>query len=210
MKNFMDPDSRFLDFCQKLNQCVLSNLLWLATCIPIFTIGAATKALYANMQALKSGEPCSARTFFRAFSQGFGTSTLIWLGIAGVGVALAADCVILSRLDFPGVFLLLAVVVFLLLGLVCFSAIAFPLLSQFPCTARECVTNGILICLANGPRMLLVTLTNLLPVMLLILFPALFIISGFVWVLFGCAGLALLNLHTLNKIFDSLRRREGA
>ena len=107
-------------------------------------------------------------------------------------------------------FLLLAVVVFLFLGLVCFSAIAFPLLSQFPCTARECVTNGILICLANGPRMLLVTLTNLLPVMLLILFPALFIISGFVWVLFGCAGLALLNLHTLNKIFDSLRRREGA
>ena len=58
--------------------------------------------------------------------------------------------------------------------------------------------------------MLLVTLTNLLPVMLLILFPALFIISGFVWVLFGCACLALLNLHTLNKIFDSLRRREGA
>ena len=42
MKNFMDPDSRFLDFCHKLNQCVLSNLLWLAACIPIFTIGAAT------------------------------------------------------------------------------------------------------------------------------------------------------------------------
>lgn len=210
MKNFMDPDSRFLDICQKLTQCVLCNFLWLIFCIPIFTIGAATKALYANMQALKSGNFCGIGSFFREFAHGFKTSTLIWLGILAAGFALAADYVILAYLDFPGRFLVLTVVIFLFLGLIFFTGMVFPLLAQFPCTVRECVSNGILLCFANGPKMLLVTLTNLLPVLLMILFPSFFLISGFVWVLFGFSGIALLNLRTLNPIFDSLRHREAA
>lgn len=43
------PDSNFMYFMTKAGQVIILNLLWLLSCIPVFTAGAATASLYYAM-----------------------------------------------------------------------------------------------------------------------------------------------------------------
>jgi uncharacterized membrane protein YesL len=46
MQKYFSPDSPFMSFIGKLADTLLLNILWLLFCLPVFTIGPSTAALY--------------------------------------------------------------------------------------------------------------------------------------------------------------------
>lgn len=201
MKNLFDPDSKFMGFCQKFVQYFVMNLLWLLCCLPVFTAGSAAKAMYASLFAIRQEETWHAKDFFRAFRQDFGRTTVLWLLILLLGGALILDYFLVARMAFAGRMAVIGVIFFFLFALAFFNSMVFPMLSQFPCTLRESVINGVLLSLAHLPKILLVTAMNLLPWGLWLVVPKLFWMLGFFWFTCGFALIARYNLGILDKVF---------
>ena len=78
--NFLNVDNPFFSFITKVVNMILLSLLWLMCCIPIFTIGASTTALYYAVQKNINHDLGNAtQQFFRGFKENFKQSTLVWL-----------------------------------------------------------------------------------------------------------------------------------
>lgn len=206
MKSIFDPDSRFMGFCEKLVQYVLINFLWLMCSLPLFTAGAATKAMYASLQTISLGDGWHTKDFFLAFRKDFGRTAVLWLLILILGISLVVDYFLIAQMQFPGRMAVIGGIFFLLFGLLFFSGMVFPLISQFPCTLRECVINGVLLSLAHLPKMLLVTAMNVLPWAMWLVVPKLFGMLGFLWLTCGFSLIARYNLGILNKVFAPFRQ----
>ena len=53
---FFNYDSPFWSFMSRIADLVIVNILWLVFCIPVFTIGASTAAMYRVTLNLVRGE----------------------------------------------------------------------------------------------------------------------------------------------------------
>ena len=77
---FLNYDSPFMAFLRKLVDYMLVGILWVITCIPVFTYGAATTAalLTLEISIRKDGYGIWV-TFWKWFRKDFKESTLLWL-----------------------------------------------------------------------------------------------------------------------------------
>ncbi len=92
-------ESRFSQLLLKLCYACCLNLLWFVCSIPVFTIGAATTALYyASLKVVRDEDSHVGALFFRSFRENFRQATVIWLILLGVGLFLGADVYILYHL----------------------------------------------------------------------------------------------------------------
>lgn len=198
-------DSPLLLWCGRIASLVGTQLMWLLGCVPVFTIGAATKAMYANLERLRRGEECGVKTFFQAFRKDFFRTTGLWCILLVAGAALAADYCIVAYLDFPGRMAVIGGIFFAGMLLVLFSGLVFPMLSRFSMPVKEAAINGILLCFAHLPKMFLVTFMNLLPLTLFLLSAKLFWMLGVVWLTCGFGLIGLYNLKVLDKVFAPYR-----
>ena len=74
------PDSKFMEILGRITDLILLNILFLLTCLPIFTMGAAATALYTMCFRFMREEYRSiVKPYFQAFRDNFRQSTLIWL-----------------------------------------------------------------------------------------------------------------------------------
>lgn len=97
--NIFSYNSKFTQILLKLCYSCYLNLLWFICSLPIFTIGAATSALYYTcLKIIRNTEGNVTRTFFKAFKENFRQATVIWLIMLAVGLFLAFDFYILYHL----------------------------------------------------------------------------------------------------------------
>ena len=73
--NYDNPVWRFIG---KLGDLVLLNLLWLICCIPVFTAGAATTAVYyVTLKLVRDDDGSTIKSFFHSFTQNFKQATVM-------------------------------------------------------------------------------------------------------------------------------------
>ena len=140
---FFSYDSKFSQILLKIAHCCYLNLLWFICCIPVFTVGAATTALYrVTLKMVKNEEGPLTAMFFRAFRENFRQATVLWLILLGVGLVLGFDGYILFHL-FRSTTGPAAVVWTLLFALVIAAAVAYTIILcyVFPLTASVVNTN---------------------------------------------------------------------
>ena len=76
--SFFSLDSKFMQALSRIADLILLNLVFLVTCIPIFTIGAASAALYSVAFRLGTErEEGVFRCYFRAFRNNFKQGTIL-------------------------------------------------------------------------------------------------------------------------------------
>lgn len=84
-RSIFKPYGPVWNFCNALTDALGLSLLWCICCLPIFTIGAATTALYdAAVRGIRYREPVVYRRFLRTFRAEMKTgalATLLWGGI---------------------------------------------------------------------------------------------------------------------------------
>ena len=85
-------DSPVIAFLNKMTDLILLNLLWLVSCLPIITIGAATTAMYyVCIISIRQGDGYVLKRYISSFKQNFKQATIIWLVMLAVGLLLVGD-----------------------------------------------------------------------------------------------------------------------
>ncbi|MDO5401373.1 MAG: YesL family protein [Eubacteriales bacterium] len=205
---FLSPDSKFMTAMSRLGDLVVLNFVFLLTCLPVFTVGAALTALYTVCFQMASGrEGGLLRGYFRAFRANFGQATGLWLLLVAVGACVGFDSVLFYRMSGPAHYLYFPPVV-LLVVLVLAGGYVFPLLSQFRNTGRQTLKNAIFLSLGYLPRSMVVALLNVFPFAVLLFDLVLFLETAFLWVFLYFSAIAYLNALLLKKIFEPYFTKE--
>ncbi len=80
MDKWIGPDSLFFKYGTILCDLIILTIIWSLISLPIFTIGAATSALYyVTTRQLSDREGYVTRDFFKSFKQNFVTGTELTL-----------------------------------------------------------------------------------------------------------------------------------
>lgn len=166
MKQLFSYDSPVSQVLFKLCWACCLGAVWLVCSLPVFTLGAATTALYAvTLKLVRDAEGTSPlKQFFAAFRANFRQATGLWLLLLCAGAFLATDLYVASRLRVStagaaAVFwtLLFAVLLAAALIYVIVLLYVFPLLSYFENSSRAMLLNALLV----GVRYLFCTILML-------------------------------------------------
>ncbi len=204
MSGFFAPDSAPMRFLTRIADLMILNLVFIATAIPVVTIGAALTGLNFTAMRLARGQSDSTTgDYFRSFRQNFRQATVIWLLILGLAAALGAwyQVVTIFVADIVIQFIVLAVWYLVALVLALNALWVFPYLANFEGTIREVLRNARLL---SGKHLLtsLATLAVIaLSVIVTVFYPQV-AAYGILWLLIGFAGVAFLTGVLFARVFD--------
>ena len=199
------PDSKIMQVLGRITDLILLNLLFLVTCLPVFTIGAATTALYTMCFRLMREEYNGiVKSYFSTFRDNFKSATAVWgiLLIAAVPAVyyLTQVAKMGGLLQFTGLFFILILFASLMAG-----SYAFPWLSQFENTAVESLQNALILSVSRLPRTVAILAINLMPAIVWFVNGDLFIQISFLWISLYFAAAAYMNTGLLWHVFKPYR-----
>ena len=199
---FFNYDSPFWTFMSRIADLVILNILWLIFCLPVFTIGASTAAMYRVALNLVRGEGSGVvRTFWAAFKLNFKQGVLLFL------ILLVPTVLVVYEL---WMFLSGAVTQSIWMGVVfCFPALlvalgtayVYPLLAQFDNTIKNTLKNACLLDIGNLPYSIIMAALNLAAPILFVCATGFFLKTCIFWILIGGSLVASLNSYLLRKLF---------
>lgn len=201
MGNFFNLDSKLYRFLDKLADCLILSALWLLSCLPIITIGAANTALYYTAQkSLRKDEGGVWSVFWRSFRSNFKQSTLLWvlflLIFALLGFDLYFAYLTKEAVSAMGVFFI-AIPILLALAIT-WSIYCFAYISHIEDPLKRALKNSFLICLANLPRSILIAAGYLACLLLFIFLP----IGPLLLFLLPALYMLFIVCPTLEKVFS--------
>lgn len=201
---FLSYDSKFGQLLIKLCYSCWLNLLWAVCCLPVFTVGAATTALYyVCLKCARDEETNVTVMFFRSFKQNFKQATVLWLILLPVGLLLGGDLWVLYHLfrsltGAPAVLatLALALVVAATVAYAIILTYVFPLVASVSNTNRAMLKNSFFI----GTHYLFCT------ILVFAVHFALFLAVVRIFtplIIFGEGLCAMVSAHFLYKVIDA-------
>ncbi len=195
MRRFFQLDNPVWRFVGNIADMFLLSVFWYVCCLPVFTIGSGTTALYyVTLKLTSNQEGYTTTSFWRSFKSNFKQTTLLWLGFLAVGMVIAIDIYwgLTSGSSF-GASLLPAFCIIAFLYLLVLSFL-FPLLARCDNTSSALVK----MCCAMAVR-------NFLPVFSALLLTTGIFLAGLFLFMPLCLiapGLsAYLNSYLYNRIF---------
>ena len=201
MQAFFSSDSKLMQAMGRIGDLVILNLLFFISCLPLFTIGAASAALYTVcFQMGTEKESGIFRTYVHAFRENFKQGTVVFLILALFLLAGFFDTLLLSSLAGWLRYGCILTAILLVLAVLMYSY-AFPLLSQFSNGIRGTLKNALFLSLGYLPRSLLIAAVNVFPMALALLDLYLFLQAGFLWIFLYFSAAAYLNSLLLKKVF---------
>ncbi len=125
-------ESKIMASLNKVAQCLIVNACWLIACIPIFTIGAATTAMYSVTQKnLLHDREYPFHLYWQEFRKNFKSATILWVIEVVVAALAIYDISYLYQMAMKGegrgllyLAMLVLALLFLLTALYCFGYIA--------------------------------------------------------------------------------------
>jgi len=103
MKRIFGLDSPLIGALMKIGDCICLSVLWLVFSLPIFTIGAASAALYAAVHGcFRRHEAGIWKHFWNAFRENFKRSTLAWLIELAVLALFTLDAAVFRSIKLSG------------------------------------------------------------------------------------------------------------
>ena len=199
------PDSKFMEIFGRITDLVLLNLLFMITCLPIFTIGAATTALYTMCFRLMREEYSGIiKTYFKAFRDNFKQATLLWmLLVLIIGPGLYYFYVLFSLDSLLRYLGFLFVILGLLSAMT--ASYVFPWISQFENSTAQALRNALILSVSRLPRSAAILVINLMPAIVWFVNPELFIQISFLWIALYFAAAAYMNTGLLWHVFKPYR-----
>lgn len=201
MQALFSPDSRFMRIMSRVADLILLNLCYLLTCVPLFTIGAASAALYTVCFRFGTEEEKGViRSYFRAFRENFKRGTGVWLVVLLCGGAALVNAWVFYAMPGGVRFLSVIFAILFVLALLIFGY-AFPLLSQFADGVWPTLRNALILSLGYLPRSLLIAVVNVVPFILMLTDFYLFLQAAFLWTVLYFSMAAYVNTFLLKGVF---------
>lgn len=198
-------DSPFSQAMSELFDLIALNILFLLTCVPVFTIGAALSALHSVGLKQAVGEELPVvKTYFHEFKKNFRQATIAWIPLLLLGVFLLADYFLAANGGSGGKRMQFAFGVMLLLYL-CEVHYLFPMIARYENTLWKTAKNALLVAIRFFPKTLaLLALSVIPPVLAICGSTELFVIWQVAMLVIGFSLTIILQDRILNKIFSAL------
>lgn len=204
MAGIFEADSPLLRVLGRIADVMILNLVFIATCLPIVTIGASVTALNYTAMKLAAGDVESVvGSYLSSFRQNFRQATAL-LGIVVLGaIVLSAWFVVAQYLDIAEMwrFLLFAVLYLVAFRFVIAVLYLFPYLAKFEGTVGQITRNARTMSLRHLYSSIVLAAVTALPVVITIFYPAV-VAYGLLWFAIGFAGIAYVNAFLLTAIFS--------
>ncbi len=187
MASIFNYDNMFFRGFDKALNVVYISVLWIVFCIPIFTVGASTTAMYYSVnKVLRHGRSYVFKEFLGAFKRNFKQSTIICLILLAATALMAVDAFIMKQFYDAGNSMGKLYVVFVVLFFfeVAWATYIFPSIARFENTTKAYLKNAALMAIAHLPQTILMIVMLIVFVGFYMIFPPLilFIPAAFMWV----------------------------
>lgn len=186
----------------RLGDFFLLNIIYLISCIPVITIGAATTALYyTTLKMAENRESYLWEDYKKSFVQNFKQATIIWAMILVVGGVLAADVLLIKGLSpqFGALVGMIVIVAVIFLTLLCIYV--FPVLARFENTVPGIMKCSIVMAIRHLPSTIVIILIHSVPLLLAFVSIEVFLKGGWVILLFAVSILAFAESGFFSQIF---------
>ncbi|MEZ3435042.1 MAG: DUF624 domain-containing protein [Lachnospiraceae bacterium] len=205
----MNTDSRIMNFLSRLGDMFILNVIYLASCVPIITIGAATTALYYNtLKMAENRESYVWKEYWKSFRQNFRQATILWMMLLTVILVLGADAVLIGGMGrgLGSVIALLVIVIGIFLIMT--GVYLFPVLARFDNTVKNTVKNAMIMSIRHLPSTIVIVALHGLPLMLSLVSIQVFIRGVFVVLLFTVSILAYFQSKLFSRVFSNYYPKE--
>lgn len=152
MSNSYDPDNRFMSGFTKVVDTLVLSILWLVCSLPVFTLGAASAAVYyAFHKTIRQDRSYPVKEFFKAFRSNFKQATAAWMILFAFIATSVFACFCLLKLwqSLPAAGVLLAMGNVMILFAVVWCIYIFPYLSRFKNTLLNAAKNSAILAISN-------------------------------------------------------------
>ena len=103
MRRLLDINNPIIRFLTAVFDLMALSVLWVVFSLPVFTMGAASAALYSAVyHHVRKGEDYLWNSFWTAFKENFKRSTLAWLVALAILAFLGGDALLLRSLILGG------------------------------------------------------------------------------------------------------------
>jgi uncharacterized membrane protein YesL len=103
MRWIFDINNPIMRYVIKIFDCMCLSVLWLVACLPIFTIGAATTAMFAVIHRyIRLEEDGLWKIFWKTFREEFKRASLCWLAALLILALLIVDALVFRTMVLKG------------------------------------------------------------------------------------------------------------
>lgn len=204
MNTLFSADSALIRGLSTLADVMILNLLFIATSVPIVTLGASLTALNFTAMRIGTGE-CGSVTadYFRSFHQNFRQATVIAGLLVLLTAVLAAWYVVITsvEMDVLAELALMALWYLLAFNFAIMVLFIFPYLATFEGRTRDMFRNARLMSWKHP----LTSLVSLMVIALCVAVTAFYPQMtgyGLFWLVVGFAGIAVVNGHLFTRVFS--------
>lgn len=204
MATLFSADSTLMRALPRLADVMILNFIFIATALPLFTLGASLTALNFTAMRIASGACNSVSSdYFRSFRRNFRQATLVGLVLVGLTAVLAAWYVVVTNLTFGPLaeLLLLAAWYVLAFNFAVMALFVFPYLASFEGRTREVFRNARLLSWKHPFTALAALALIALSITVSVFFPQA-TGYGLFWFCIGFAGIAVANGHLFSRVFS--------
>ncbi|WP_420112832.1 YesL family protein [Pseudactinotalea sp.] len=204
MSRFFSADSALMRALDRLADVIILNLVFIATSLPLLTLGASLTALHSVSRALVGGrlEDSVARAYLRAFRANLRDGSRLLAAIAGLVAVLVAWFGVIEYLvvDPLAQLLMFAVWFVLAIQVTTTAIVAFPYLATFDDATARVLRNALLMSWRHPLAALCAFTVTALPVVITVFYPK---VTGYgvVWLVAGFAAIAVVTTLLFTRIF---------
>lgn len=207
MKNFFGEDGLLYRGVNKFVDLVILNVMYMLSCIPIFTIGAANTSLYTlTLKMCKNEEGHIAKQYWKTFRSNLKKSTIIWCLFLVLFLMLGIDFWIFEHYDLQmkKLFQIIICAIFLITMMV--YSYVFPLIAVFENTIKHYLKNAVIISMTRIGYTIFIVLMNLIPILLFAVGGKWLVTGMRIFILIGWALIAYINSFLLNKVLERYKK----
>lgn len=196
-------ESGFFSFMNRIGDIIFLNLVFLFTCIPVVTIGAALISLYAvTLKMAGNEEGYVIRDYFKAFRTNWKRGLAVGIVLELILAVLGYDAWVLlvSKEEYApaGFFVTVAALIIV----IAVMQYLFPLLARYENSVRRSVQNAGLLAISKLPYTVLLIVLEAVPAALVLLTP-----YAYIYIVFaGISLCAYLQSKLLVKVFGKIEQ----
>ena len=194
---------------EKFGDLFIINILFIITSIPIFTIGAATTAMYSfTTKLVKDQEGPVWKSYWSAFKKNFKPATKVWLVIMAILAAMYVEYVLSYSMTGLGYALMLGLMALEAVFLSFTLPMLFPMVARYENTTGNYIKNSFLISVANIGSWFYLFFIWVLPIALYASNNKILYYSWVLWLLILIGVLAYASSMVVNKLYDKIENKD--
>ncbi len=189
MSGFFSYEGKFTTVMNKIVDVVVISFLWLLFCLPIFTIGASTTALFTVIrQVVRQEKGYVFKNFWGAFKLNFKQATGVWLLLLLIYGVLYADRTLMLTYFLPQgspIGMLHILFTFMMIYETIWAVYIFAYISRFEQDWKHVLKNAAILSVVNLPwSALMIGMVILAALLIRYVMPALIFVlpAGFGWI----------------------------